>query len=157
MDIRPEQRLPESLQKAASVWGNEWGWHPDLVPTVVREAEKVGLLNLGGQLQFRLLGRICECYWVNVYPEFDDTMPWDLKIRRAATSTIQGFEDLSVKFDFIEEGRKAFPKLLKEYEQSGGRLTEVMFFILYFDDEKTSVQNAERGIFASLKRWFSRF
>ena len=58
--------LPDTLRSVACRSGGEWGWQPDTIPLVIDEAEKLGLLNVGGQLQFLMPEGTCECYWVEV-------------------------------------------------------------------------------------------
>lgn len=58
--------LPDTLRTVACRSGREWGWQPEAIPLVIDEAEKLGLLNVGGQLQFLMPEGTCECYWVQV-------------------------------------------------------------------------------------------
>lgn len=135
MNSEAELSLPDKLRQSACRSGREWGWPPELIPSVIFEAEKLGLLSLGGQLQFLLPCGICECYWVDVDPlaNVPDGLPWRERVSRAAAASLRGFDEVRAKFDFIAEGRKAFAEHFESFETAGGNLAEVMCFIWYLE------------------------
>lgn len=135
MRPEPELCLPEKLRQSARRSDNEWGWPPELIPRVIEEAEKLGCLSLGGQLQFLLPCGICECYWVDVDPPANEPegLPWRERVSLAAAASLRGFDEVKSRFDFIAEGRKAFAEHFEAFEEAGGNLEEVMCFIWYLE------------------------
>ena len=136
----PETRLSRNLRDAAIRRDHEWGWPPNLIPRVIDEAEALGLLSLGGQLQFILPAGICECYWVDVDPLQNEParLDWEARVRFAAENARSQFEALQRRFDFIAEGRKAFATYLDDFEMKGGDLDEITCFIWYLDAQAVS-------------------
>jgi hypothetical protein len=62
-----EQHLPADILQRASLRGGEYAWLIKDVPSVIAAAKRANLVNIGGQLQFRIPDEgTCECYWVNV-------------------------------------------------------------------------------------------
>ena len=135
MSPEPELCLPEELLRSARRIDREWGWPPELIPRVISEAEKLGLLSLGGQLQFLLPSGICECYWVEVDPLANERegLTWRERVSVAAAASLRGFDEVNSKFDFIAEGRKAFAEHFEAFEAAGGNLEEIMCFIWYLE------------------------
>lgn len=135
MENAPELLLPETIRAAACRSDNEWGWRPEAIPLVIDEAEKLGLLNVGGQLQFLMPEGTCECYWVEVDTLSNEAqgLTWAERVARAANTARQQMADISRRYDFIEEGRKAFPDLFAIYEAAGGDLRDRMCFIWYLE------------------------
>ena len=138
MELTPEMLLPETLRSAACRSGNEWGWTPEAIPLVIDEAEKAGLLNIGGQLQFLMPEGTCECYWVEVdaltcEPE---GLTWTQRVALAATAARQKMADISRRYDFIDEGRKAFAAPFAAYEAAGGDVRDRMCFIWYLQADQ---------------------
>jgi hypothetical protein len=105
---------------------------------VIDAAEKLGLLNIGGQLQFLLPKGTCECYWVEVSALIGEPngLTWAERVSRAATVARQQMVDISFRYDFIEEGRKAFAEPFAAYEAAGGKLQDSMWFIWYLEAER---------------------
>ena len=66
MSAEAETLLSDELRSVACRSGNEWGWQPEKIPLVIDEAERLSILNIGGQLQFLMPHATCECYWVEV-------------------------------------------------------------------------------------------
>lgn len=135
MQDAPEMLLPDTLRSAARKSGNEWGWRPEAIPLVIDEAEKAGLLNIGGQLQFLMPEGTCECYWVEVDALVNEPegLGWTERVAFAATAARRKMDEISRRFDFVEEGRKAFAAPLAAYEAAGGDLRERMCFIWYLE------------------------
>lgn len=133
MDDAPEMLLPDAIRSAACRSGNEWGWRPEAIPLVIDEAEKAGLLNIGGQLQFLMPEGTYEYYWIEVDTLADEPkdLAWTERVARAATSARQKMADISCRFDFMEEGRKAFPASFEAYEAAGGDVRDLICFIWY--------------------------
>jgi hypothetical protein len=61
-----EARLPAEILAKASLRGNEYARRVDDIPLVIAATQAMGLVNIGGQLQFRGPDFTCECYWVQV-------------------------------------------------------------------------------------------
>ncbi len=139
MDDTPEMKLPKIIQSAACRSSNEWGWRPEAIPFVIDEAEKVGLLNIGGQLQFLMPEGICECYWVEVDALADEPkdLTWTERVSFAATAARQKMADVSHHYDFIEEGRRAFSTIFQAYEAAGGDVRDRMCFIWYLKADQS--------------------
>ncbi|HEY9218711.1 MAG TPA: hypothetical protein VIO94_11720 [Phenylobacterium sp.] len=138
VDCDPEERLPPDLLQAACLSSGEWAWSPELIPRLIAEAEKLGLLNVGGQLKFVLPGEVCECWWVSVDPLEDEPtgLSWDERVSRAASRALQGFAQLCADYDFEVEGRRTFGQQLGAYAASGGELSKVTFFVWYLEAEE---------------------
>jgi hypothetical protein len=131
-----ETLLPDEILKRASLAGTEYAWHPSDIPNVIKEAEEAHLLNLGGQLQFRMPGATCECYWVEVTAEDEPELAWEERVARSAAKALADFEAVQSKYDFIAEGRRAFEKYLDDFEAKGGDLNEAMCFVWYVETEQ---------------------
>lgn len=129
----PEMFLPDTLRSAACRSGGEWGWQPETIPLVIDAAEKLGLLNVGGQLQFLMPEGTCECYWVEVNALIGEPygLTWAERVALSATAARQQMVDISRRYDFIEEGRKAFADPFAAYEATGGNVRDRMRFIWY--------------------------
>lgn len=142
MGFDPETGLSRELRTSAVRSGQEWAWPLHLIPRVIDEAEKLGLLSLGGQLQFLLPAGICECYWVSV--EALDQEPaelgWSARVAFAATAANRQFEDLKRRYDFIAEGRKAFGEHFEAFEANGGNLEETMRFVWYLAAQEAGAE-----------------
>lgn len=138
MKFEPGSLLPEVLRSSSCRSGNEWGWKPDTIPLVIDEAEKLGLLNIGGQLQFVLPDAICECYWVEVDALADepDGLTWAERVAFSATAARQKWADLRRRFDFVEELRGAFSAYLASHEATGGNIRDHMYFIWYLESNR---------------------
>jgi hypothetical protein len=134
----PEILLPDTLRSAACRSGGEWGWQPETIPLVIDEAEKLGLCNVGGQLQFLMPEGTCECYWieVNAIKGEPDGLTWAERVARSATAARQQMVDIIGRYDFIEEGRKAFPDPFAAYEATGGDVRDCMCFIWYLQADR---------------------
>jgi hypothetical protein len=142
--LSAETLLPAEILKRSSLAGSEYAWHPSDIPDVIKAAEKAQLLNLGGQLQFRLPGATCECYWVEVTTEDHPDLSWGERVARSAAKSLEGFEVVRSKFDFIVEGRRAFEKRLDDFEAGGGNLNDAMCFVWYVESEE-SLARLERA------------
>lgn len=128
--------LPARLQERASLSGEEYAWHPTDIPLVIKSGAELNLLNIGGQLQFRLPeGGTAECYWVEVdtFRDVPTNLSWDERVRLAETSAQKQFSDLQAKFDFVTEGKKAFAEYLGKFEDAGGDLDKAVWFVWYFE------------------------
>ena len=113
------------------------GWKPESIPHVIKDAEGLNLLSVGGQLQFLLPGGTCECYWVSVDPLADepDGLSWHERVKLAAEKSRKQFADLQVQFDFLAEGRKAFGNHFCIFETAGGDPRDRLCFMWYLEAE----------------------
>lgn len=138
MEDAPEMLLSDTLRSAARRSGKEWGWPPAKISLVIDEAEASGLLNIGGQLQFLMPEGTCECYWIEVdaLAGAPEGLTWAERVAFAATAAREKMADVSRRYDFIEEGRKAFPGPLAAYEAEGGDIRERMCFIWYLEADR---------------------
>ena len=112
--------------------GNEYAWRVTDIPAVIEAARDAGLVNIGGQLQFRLpSGATCECYWVEVdtFKSVPEVLRWNERVARTAEAAAADFIRLQSKYDFMLEGWRAFGEHLRGYEEQGGRAAEVMCFV----------------------------
>ncbi|MEO0871329.1 MAG: hypothetical protein AAFY19_05115 [Pseudomonadota bacterium] len=140
--MEPAKKLfPASLIERATLRGNEYAWRIEDIPTVIEAARAANLVNIGGQLQFRITnGGTCECYWVNVdtYKDVSKGLPWPERVTLTATSALRQFHRLVEKFDFIAEGRQAFAQHLLAFEAQGGDLNETLCFVWYVKSEQAA-------------------
>lgn len=137
---RHEELLPARVLDNATLRGNEYAWPLEAIPKVIFAAQEAGLINIGGQLQFRLPAGTCECYWIEV-----DTlrvMPNHLstqeKIDWTAQEALSQFEKLPRRWDFLAEGKKAFSNALSEYVTGGGDPLRAMCFVWYLEKPNDS-------------------
>jgi hypothetical protein len=134
----PERQLPTEVLERASLRGNEHAWRIADIPLVIDAARRAGLINVGGQLQFRLPdGSTCECYWVqvDVFRDLTDSLPREELVAKTAAKALEQFLSISAQYDFLEEGRRSF-KVIKEFEGNGHDLREVMWFVWYAAEAK---------------------
>jgi hypothetical protein len=98
---------------------------------VIDTARDANLLNIGGQLQFRLHdGGICECYWVEVNIQAPINSNWETQVAHSAAVALTNFQKLREKYDFAGEGRSAFGPHL-----TGVNPEDVMWFVWYVEDQ----------------------
>lgn len=128
-----EKRLPPEVLSKATLRGNEYAWPVDQIPSVIEAAHHAGLINIGGQLQFRAPEHTCECYWVQVdtYKSVPKTLPHEERVDKTAIIALNDFNRLRRDVNFIAEGRSAFADVLRRYEAQGGALSEIMCFVWY--------------------------
>lgn len=105
---------------------------------MIDEAEKAGLLNIGGQLQFLMPEGTCECYWVEVDALANEPkdLTWTERVTLAAAAARQKMADVSRRYDFIEEGRIAFTAPFQAYEAACGDVRDRMYFIWYLQTDQ---------------------
>ena len=104
----------------------------------------LGLISVGGQLQFRLPdGGTFECYWVDVdtYKSVDRALPWTVRVNRTAQVALRDFEALQQRFDFVAEGRMGFQPYLDALVAQGRVPADCMCFVWYVLSE-----DAEKAI-----------
>jgi hypothetical protein len=133
-----ETRLPKELLERGSLRGNEYAWQVSDIPQVIEAARLAGLINVGGQLQFRIPdGGVCECYWVEVdtFKSVSADLPYQEKVSRSAEVALADLAGLASKFDFLEEGRRSFESHLKLAEENGAVLADMMCFVWYVSDD----------------------
>jgi len=138
--LSAETLLPSEILERSTFDGSEYAWHPSDIPAVIRAAEAANLLNVGGQLQFRLPGATCECYWVDVTTDDEPELTWIERVARSAAQALADFEIVKAKYDFIAEGRRAFQKRLDDFQASGGDLSEAMCFVWYVETSESAAQ-----------------
>jgi hypothetical protein len=135
----PEHALPLEILERASLKGNEYAWRIQDIPDVIEAARLSNLINIGGQLQFRLPdGSTCECYWIEVdtYKSVNKELPWPERVARSAEAALRDFQALQSRFDFIAEGRD-FPNLDALVRQ-GRDPAEYMCFVWYVVSESVA-------------------
>ena len=89
-----ERRLPKELLERASLRGKEYAWRIADIPEVIEAARRAGLVNVGGQLQFRFPdGKTRECYWVEVdtYRSVPQALLWDVRVAQTADVALADF------------------------------------------------------------------
>ncbi len=132
----PEALLPKRLLSQASLRGREYSWPVDIIPQVIDAARTAMLVNIGGQLQFRFPdGTTCECYWIEVdaLKLVAGDLPWAEKVAMSADTALAEFHKVQSRWQFVEEGKKVFPKWITEFEASGGDLQNAMCFVWYLE------------------------
>jgi len=133
-----ERHLPQELLGRASLRGNECAWSVEDIPGVIEAAKQAGLVNVGGQLQFRIPGGgTCECYWVDIdtYRSVSKGLPWQGRVGRTAATALEEFLRLPSEFDFIAGGRRGFAARLDEFERQGYDAGEAVCFVWYVLDQ----------------------
>jgi hypothetical protein len=126
--------LPQELLDRASLRGNEYAWRIAEIPNVISAARAANLLNVGGQLQFRLPdGATCECYWVEVdtFKTVPSDLNWESRVARSAATALANFENLQAKYDFIAEGKRDFGEHLV-----GINPEDAMWFVWYLEQRQ---------------------
>ena len=125
--------LPPDVLNKASVRGNEYAWKVDDIPSVIDAASNANLLNVGGQLQFRLPDETYECYWVDVdtSKSVPKALPWTERVRLSHEAALADFQRLRSTTNFLHEGEHAFPLLYEELEAEGRHPSEFMCFVWY--------------------------
>ena len=132
-----ELRLPREILKRASLRGDEYAWPIDDIPKVIEAARQANLVNIGGQLQFRLAdGATCECYWIEVdtTKSVPASLPWQARVEQTAIVALADFKRLTTTFDFVAEGRRSFAAHFKRLEAAGGDAAQTMCLAWYLDD-----------------------
>ena len=127
--------LPAEILAKGLLSGGEYAWRVKDILAVIAAAREVGLVNVGGQLQFRGPGFTCECYWVEVdtYKAVSSDLPFKVRVERTAEAAAGAFETLSRDLDFLAEGRNAFPTVLGSYDDEA--LRNLMWFVWYVRSE----------------------
>jgi hypothetical protein len=140
-------RLPPELITRASLRGREYAWLLQDIPAVVEAARKANLINIGGQLQFRLPGATCECYWVKVdtCEVVPATLTWSQRVQESAEEALRQLEALKSRFDFLAEGERDFATHLEEARAAGANPIEHMCFVWYVESEGEAEQSASGG------------
>ena len=135
-----EDYLPAELIARASLAGTEYAWPVEMIPDVVEAARSASLINIGGQLQFRIpdVGT-CECYWVEIdtYKSVPDDLSWSERVERTAEAAKSQYQQLRETFDFEAEGRTAFGEYLAVFEAKGGSVHDTMCFVWYVKSKPT--------------------
>lgn len=131
---QPELALPPELLNRASLAGNEYAWRIEDIPAVIEAARRAGLINIGGQLQFRLPdGGTCECYAVEVdtYQSVSDELPWEERVTLTADAALRDFEMLKARCDLLAEGRRNFPSYFADLVKVGRDPADYVWFVWY--------------------------
>ncbi len=139
------ERLPAELLSRASLRGGEYAWPLAEIPAVIEAARAANLLNVGGQLQYRLPDdAICECYWIEVdtYRTVSQEQPWETRVKAAAADALSAFNQLPNEYDFLAEGQKAFAAHFDTLKAAGRDPQDAMCFVWYAvaDDEKRNTR-----------------
>ena len=127
-----ERCLPADLLQEATLRGNEYAWAARDIPRVIEAARAAGLVNLGGQLQFRVPGgATCEAYWVSVFPyrSVGDAAVRDTLVERSAIETRELYDALSLEYDFAAEVRRGFAGVVDEFQAGGNVPGDAICFV----------------------------
>jgi hypothetical protein len=149
--VPPNKALPVDILARATLRGNEHAWQVTDIPIVIEAARAHNLINIGGQLQFRLTDdKICECYWVEVdtFREIDENSPWTEKVTQSANVASRQFGRLIQQYDFLAEGKSAFAEALGQFEMSGGSVEAALCFVWYV----MAMEDTVNREFLTLKR-----
>ncbi|HWU12620.1 MAG TPA: hypothetical protein VN157_01285 [Caulobacter sp.] len=128
------EHLPAELLARASLRGGEYAWSLTDIPAVIEAARAASLLNIGGQLQFRLPdGGVCECYWIEVdtYRNVSNELGWETRVEAAAADALSEFNRLLTEYDFLAEGQKGFAEHLDALKATGHAPGDAMCFVWY--------------------------
>ena len=68
---------------------------------------------------------------MDTYKSVDRALSWDERVARTAEAAAQDFAALQERFDFIAEGRKAFPGYLDNLLADGRDPADAMCFVWY--------------------------
>ncbi len=139
------EKLPAGLLSRASLRGGEYAWPLAEIPAVIEAARAANLLNVGGQLQFRLPDdAVCECYWVEVdtYRTVAKEQPWGTRVEAAASDALSAFNQLSDEYDFLAEGQKGFAEHLAALKAAGRDPEDAMCFVWYAVSAESDGGNA---------------
>lgn len=141
----PELTLPENIRKRACLRGNEWAWPVDEIPAVIEAARLAGLVNIGGQLQFRFPDGTCELYWieVNTFQTNASGLSWQERINQTATDALSQFQALQEQFDFLAEGQLSFSEHFDYYRANGSDPIDAICFVWYFEASAKDLQPRE--------------
>lgn len=124
--------LPSDLLRRASTRGLEYAWRLRDIPSVIEASRRAGLINIGGQLQFRLpSGETCECYWIAVdtSKDVDRALPWAERVERTAEAARQKFALLPSEDALMKEGVMGFGKRLTKATADGRGPADIMCFV----------------------------
>lgn len=131
--------LPASILERGVQHHNEWAWKICDIPHVIEAARAAQLLNIGGQLQFRLpeIGT-CELYWIEVNTSrlIPPDIPWRDCVEKAAELALSQFQELSEHYDFLREGQSAFGPHFDEFRARGGEPRNAMCFVWYLKKQR---------------------
>jgi hypothetical protein len=137
-----ERLLPDHVTARATLRGNEYAWSVSDIPTIIEAAKAANLINIGGQLQFRIPGGgTCECYWVEVdtYKDVSTDLPWAERVCATAAAALSQFQNVCNQYDFVAEGRSAFGAHLNDFEAQGGDISEALCFVWYVKSQKDPI------------------
>jgi hypothetical protein len=125
--------LPEHILCRATLCGNEYAWPVEDIPTVIEAAKAANLINIGGQLQFRIPAGTCECFLVEVdtYKDVSKNLPWSERVSATAVAAQTQFQHLRDEYDFVAEGRSGFGPHLDAFEAQGGEINDALCFVWY--------------------------
>lgn len=139
-------KLPREILDRSTLRGNEYAWAIDDVPQVIKACEAADLVNVGGQLQFRLPdGETCECYWVEIdaLKQVEPGLTWSRQVEQSAQIALRDFAELTRSSDFLAEGRKAFQSQFRMLEDAGGDPRDFLCFVWYAaENPKAAMQEA---------------
>ena len=132
-----EALLPPEILAKADLRHNEYAWRIADLPEVIAAARVLNLRNIGGQLQIRTPEAIGECDWVDIdaCQLIPPVLPWDAQVEMSANIALQSLAELKAEVDFAAEIREAFPAPVGQYEASGGKLEDAIWFVWYVDAE----------------------
>ncbi len=137
---RKIRRLPESIREKAIRSGNEFGWKQEDFIEVIKEAKRVPMAILGGQIRYALPDGTCEHYWLSYDPEGRKRGElWITYCSRSANECIVKFEKL-IANTTIEKEAEEFPFLKEKLEQEVNIGQYRLFMLVFSDDESDEHQ-----------------
>ncbi len=141
---KEEQRLPKSILDKAIKSGNELGWRQNHFSEVIEAARQNHLAIIGGQVQYILLGKTCELYWLSYDPDKrHSNESWLTYCNRTAKECLEKFNRLLTTTDFEKEALTF--SFLSDKKKNGVDISEYLTFIVYFDDKETDLFNKEKS------------
>lgn len=135
-----EALLPPEILAKADFRHDEYAWKIDDLPEVIEAARRMGLRNIGGQLQIRTPDAIGECDWVGIdaCQLIPPVLPWEAQVEMAANIAMQDLTLLRAEVDFVAEITEAFPEPVAKFILTGGRIEDAVWFVWYLDSEETA-------------------
>jgi hypothetical protein len=131
-----EDRLPLALRdKAAISAGGEYAWRKDDIEDVIQAARVVGLVPIGGQVQFQFPDGTCEAYWLcySASPQAANE-PWATYVERSAQEVATQFGHLCATTDFAHEAMQ-WDFIRQKVQADGINPLDHLWFVLYFGAE----------------------
>ena len=133
-----ENRLPVHLLEKSIQSGSEYGWRQSDFLEVVEAARKLQIAIEGGQIQYIFDEGTCELHWLHYYTqEFKEGENWINFCNSTAKECGEKFNQIVREKNIERDALENF-KLVKDQAENGIVLENHKFFILSFEDKKST-------------------